>query len=113
MRRLLAFVLCVLLASSLGLGSVAHADEGVAGVEISAATAVATGHHDGDRDEVPADGDKGYPHHHGACHGDHIGVPVTPRSVSHLTANASAALFPAQLAHAGLGSHPALRPPQA
>ena len=68
MSRFAAFLLYIALTLSVGFGAVAHAAEGVAGVEVSAADAV-TSHADGDGDQVPADAEKGYPHHHGGCHG--------------------------------------------
>lgn len=113
MRRLFAFIMVFLLASSLGLGSIAHADEGAATVEISSEMATALGHYDGDRDEVPSDFGKGYPHHHGSCHGDHVGVPVAACSATYGAVRGPAALFPTQLGHSGLDSDPALRPPKA
>lgn len=113
MRGIFVPLLYLLLASLLGLSAIAHADEGLTGAEISAATAMAAGHHDGDRDQVPADADKGYPHHHGTCHGDQIGLPMMSRVIMLTTDDHSGRVFPAQLACAGLGSDPALRPPQA
>ncbi len=62
MHRLSALFLCLMLVLSLGFGSVAHAAEGP-GVEVSTVTSI--GHADGDGDQVPADSQKGYPHHHG------------------------------------------------
>ncbi|AOH85166.1 hypothetical protein AWL63_15575 [Sphingomonas panacis] len=35
------------------------------------------GHWAGDGDEVPADADTRYPHHHAACHDHSVGVPAT------------------------------------
>ncbi|WP_156397319.1 MULTISPECIES: hypothetical protein [unclassified Sphingomonas] len=80
MNRLAAFFIYFALALSLALGSVAHATEGTACVEISAADS-ASPHAAGDSDQVPADADKAYPHHHGGCHGHHIGVPIKLSSV--------------------------------
>ena len=40
------------------------------------------GHSAGDADEVPADADKGYPHHHGGCHDHGIGVPATAQRIA-------------------------------
>jgi hypothetical protein len=110
MQRLSALFLCLMLALSLGFGSVAHAAEGP-GVEVSTATSI--GHADGDGDQVPADSQKGYPHHHGGCHGHDIGVPMTPNAVT-TVAGLRATLSawdkgPVPLAP----SDPALRPPQA
>ena len=33
-------------------------------------------HAPGDGDEVPADADKGYPHHHASCHEHHVNTPI-------------------------------------
>lgn len=110
MQRLSALLLCLLLALSLGFGSVAHAVEG-RGVEVSANPSI--GHTDNDGDQVPADDQKGYPHHHGGCHGHDIGVPMGLNPIPSLTGlrvtppawnNGPMALA---------SSEPALRPPQA
>lgn len=39
-------------------------------VELS--EAVELGHAAGDTDQVPADNEKSYPHHHGGCHGHQL-----------------------------------------
>jgi hypothetical protein len=72
--RMLRFLMGLALLASMGLGVAAHANEQmcIPGVE---ATAVA-GHLDGDADQVPADSEKGYPHHHGGCHGHHVAAPL-------------------------------------
>jgi hypothetical protein len=72
--RMLRFLMSLALLASMGLGVAAHANEQmcIPGVE---ATAVA-GHLDGDADQVPADSEKGYPHHHGGCHGHHVAAPL-------------------------------------
>ncbi len=110
MRRLSALYLCLMLALSLGFGSVAHAAEGP-GAELSTATSI--GHADGDGDQVPADSEKGYPHHHGGCHGHDLGVPVTPNRVASIAGPRATPTawynVPMALPH----SDPALRPPQA
>lgn len=111
MHRLSALLVCIMLALSLGLGSVAHAAETAAGVEISASTSI--GHANGDGDQVPADSEKGYPHHHAGCHGHDIGVPMM------LSPVLSVAELRMELSSRGTAwvplapSDPALRPPQA
>lgn len=110
MSRLVAFLLHLALALSLGFGSVAHAAEGVTSVELSAADA-ALSHVDGDGDQVPADAEKGYPHHHGGCHGHHVGVPVKLTSVPQTF---SAPALPRPFDHSRVArapADPALRPP--
>lgn len=111
MRRLIILALSLLLASSLGLGSVAHAAEPITCVEGS--TASAAGHVDGDTDQVPADGEKGYPHHHGGCHGHHVGVPITTDAVAHAVVQIAGRVTWEQAHGAGVLGDPALRPPQA
>ena len=111
MSRLSALILSLILALSLGLGSVAHAAEGVSGVEVPQSAAWA--HSDNDSDQVPADSDKGYPHHHVSCHGDHIGVPVTPAPVFPASAVRACPLAWNQGPIKPASTDPALRPAQA
>lgn len=111
MHRLSALFLSLILALSLGFGSVAHAAEGGGGVEISAATSI--DHVNGDGDQVPADSEKGYPHHHGGCHGHDTGVPMTSDALA-IVAGLRATLSAWDNGPAALApSDPALRPPQA
>lgn len=74
MRRLLTLVSTLMLVVLVFTGTTSHAAEAFGCVEVSADSA---GHFDGDRDQVPADADKGVPHHHGGCSGHHIAVPAT------------------------------------
>ncbi len=110
MRKLLPFLACLMLVLT-GWAGVAHAAESVACVE--AAQTDTAMHMAGDCDEVPADAEKGCPHHHAACHGHHVAAPaennVTVALVDRWAEFAShkALLW---LAHQG---DPALRPPQA
>jgi len=71
---MLRFLIGLALLASMGLGATAHANEQmcIPGVEASAVA----GHVDGDADQVPADSEKGYPHHHGGCHGHHVAAPL-------------------------------------
>lgn len=111
MRRQLFSLLCFMLASTLGLGAVAHASEPVTCVEAAAASSI--GHTDSDTDQVPADAEKGYPHHHGSCHGHHVGVPIATDPVPFTVSRNAGALSWEQAHGAGLTADPALRPPQA
>lgn len=111
MHRLSALFLCLLLALSLGLGSVAHAAEGVACVDGTEASALE--HSDGDADQVQGDGDKAYPHHHGGCHGHHIGIPFMADAGAPLGRLHMAPLAWSHDPMAPVPSDPALRPPQA
>jgi hypothetical protein len=110
MRRLLASILCFLLASTLSVGAIAHASEPVTCVETSAASSL--DHADGDGDQVPADSEKGYPHHHGGCHGHHIGVPIASDPVQHGVDRRIMRLSWEQAHGVGLITDPALRPPR-
>lgn len=97
--------------SSFGLGSIAHAME--PGTGLDARTAAQSGHFDGDSDQVPRDGDKGYPHHHGGCHSHYVATP-NERSVA--TAPDRTALAPRSQRFFTVvmaGAAPALRPPKA
>ena len=114
MRRLLAYLLCLLLASSLGLGVAVHAAEPITCFETPAASATFDiVHSDSDSDQVPADSPKSYPHHHCGCHGHHVGVPITADAVPHSVAQIADRLSWEQAHGAGLVGNPALRPPQA
>lgn len=74
MRLLLPFIACLMLVVT-GLTSVAHATEMTPDLSVSAVE-LATCHAPGDVDEVPADSDRGYPHHHSICHGHDVAPPV-------------------------------------
>lgn len=109
MPRLLSLLLGLALFVSMGLGVAAHAAEQmcIPGVEASAGA----GHVEGDSDQVPADAEKGYPHHHGGCHGHHVAMPfdTEPQSVSVASA---ARLRPGMFAAApDKAAETALRPP--
>lgn len=109
MSRLLPLMSCLMLLL-ISWSSMAHAAESVGGKLAGIAFTV---HAPGDGDEVPADGDTGFPHHHSACH-------------SHDTAHPAIAVEPGYSACAGDRSfrfvariltaadqNVALRPPQA
>lgn len=74
---------------------------------------IAEGHTPGDADQVPADGDKGYPHHHGGCHGDHIAAPVKVAGAALTPDLRLAPVFSGRLMRPLSTADPALRPPQA
>jgi len=44
-------------------------------ISLDNVAAAEMGHTVGDADQVPADSDKGYPHHHAECHDHHVGEP--------------------------------------
>lgn len=109
-RHLFLLLISLLMAFSLVTAASAHVAEQVGCVET---TSAGSEHFDGDSDEVPADTDTGYPHHHGGCHGHHVGVPITAEPVRH---SANRRVQPLGRGHdrtAGATADPALRPPQA
>jgi hypothetical protein len=112
MRSLWILLTICAIALSLFATSLAHATEVPPGCG-DTQVAFDIGHANGDGDQVPADGDKGYSHHHGGCHGHQVppestkaAAPALPLDKLPLTA-AIDFLLPA--ATAG----PALRPPRA
>lgn len=111
MHRLTILFACLAVFLSLGMGSMAHAIEPI--VCIDATSAAETGHVDGDGDQVPADSDKGYPHHHGSCHGHHVAAPMA-KAESLEQDSVGSITRPTQVtALATAAADPALRPPQA
>lgn len=111
MRRLLALLLFLALAIPVGMGSVAHAMEPVACLDMQEASQL--GHAIGDADETPGDAGKAYPHHHAGCAGHVVAIPAsgsTPPAPRRLEALAPPALAPALAAAA---SEAPRRPPRA
>ncbi|NIJ64649.1 hypothetical protein FHR20_001580 [Sphingomonas leidyi] len=112
MRSLWTLLTICMVAMSLFATSLAHATEVPLGC-VDTQTAVDMGHADGDADQVPADGDKGYPHHHGGCHGHQV-VPKIVKDAPFARAVAKARLTPAPAYFLPAATaDPALRPPQA
>lgn len=110
MRKLLPFFLCLMLVLT-GWTGVAHATEN--GACLDAPQAQTAMHAAGDCDEVPADADKGYRHHHAACHGHCVTAPAeSPITVSMTGAWVEFESEPTSLGLAHQDD-PALRPPQA
>jgi len=109
MRGLLAIVAAFCLFAGLANGAIAHAVELTAHEDVGAAGSWQ--HFNGDSDEVPADSDKNYPHHHNMCHGHELATPlkscavaIVPDRAPALTAGPGRALTSASPARA-------LRPP--
>lgn len=73
MRRLLSLIAALFLFAGLANGAIGYAMELNGHGEV--ATACQSEHFGGDADEVPADADKNYPHHHNMCHGHELGAP--------------------------------------
>lgn len=72
MRRFI-LLLSICLLAALGMAPVAHAAEPMTCIELVENDAL---HASGDGDQVPADAEKEYPHHHGGCHGHHVAPPL-------------------------------------
>lgn len=105
-----------MLVLSLGMSATAHAMERpdvTAASHAAMADIVSNGHTPGDADQVPADGDKGYPHHHGGCHGDHVAAPVKIGSAIALHDLRMAPVSAGRSMRPLSTADPALRPPQA
>jgi len=116
MFRLLGLLAYVIVSITVGMTSVVHAMEPIGGVTIAASqtTVVAElGHSQGDSDEVPADGDKGYPHHHVSCHGDHIAAPFSCDGTMLADARPDEQSSRKPFPLASRPTDPALRPPRA
>lgn len=111
-RAFLSLLSALMLLVSLGVSTVAHADEPIGCVDM--ATSMASYDRvNCDMVQVPADADRGYPHHHGVCHGHEIAapadaghVPFSSRAPGRLDGQRVARLI-------GASFGPALEPPQA
>jgi len=111
MHRLTILFACLAVFLTLGVGSVSHAMEPI--VCIDANSAAEIGHADGDGDQVPADSDKGYPHHHGSCHGHHVAAQMAKAESTGQDKTASIMRPTRSVALATAAADAALRPPQA
>ncbi len=109
MRKLLPFLACLMLVLTTWAG-MAHAAE--AGCVEMSGTEMAA-HVPGDGDEVPADADRGYPHHHASCHEHHVNTPIVRTTICPTIV---ASTMPEAMHIRSLSGHDteaALRPPQA
>lgn len=105
----------LLLALSFGAGSFAHAMETqeIAGVTSMHDAEVGAGQPAGGSDHAPGSVEKGFAHHHGGCHADHVAAPFKGARTDRMVI-ADAALFArADAARPDATADPALRPPQA
>jgi len=110
MRRLLPFLACLMLVLTTWVG-VAHAAEVGGCIETSQYEAAL--HIDSDGDQVAADADKGYPHHHGSCHAHHMSAPDSD-ALDGITGPTGATLVSFDgAALVGRNADTALRPPRA
>jgi len=100
MRALHRLILGLCLVAGLLTGAMAHGAETASFGEVTQATAWL--HAEGDHDQVPADADRNYPHHHNVCHSHDVaaqfrqcdvrtflGRIVLPRPAAHLALTAS------------------------
>lgn len=72
MRGLLSFFAAVMILFSMGMGTLAHATEALGCVEEESSLSISAADMHGDLQ--PGDADHGLPHHHGGCHGHHVGT---------------------------------------
>ncbi len=110
MRTLLPFIASVMLVLTTWVG-VAHAAEVGGCIETSQYEADA--HVDGDGDQVGADADAGYPHHHGGCHAHHMRAPDADTLAGATGPARSTLASVADTPLVGRHADTALRPPQA
>lgn len=116
MRCLMNFLAYLTIALSFGTTAAAHVLERPDIVGSSTETGVdevELGHAPGDADQVPSDSDKGYPHHHGGCHGDHVAAPIEDTNTALTHALRLAPIFASSSIRTLSTADPALRPPQA
>jgi hypothetical protein len=91
MVRLLDLILLFGLFVGMMGGAIAHAAETSGSHDVS--TASQWLHIDGDHDQVPADADKNYPHHHTTCHGHDLAAPIKACG-SHIKHDATGLFWP-------------------
>ncbi len=109
MRMLVPILACLMLVITIW-GSMVHAAETV-GVQIAETEMVVHGPHDGD--EVRADADTGYPHHHVTCHEHHMNTPVVRTTATPVVmASARPTAMPPVVSN-GHDGEADLRPPRA
>ncbi|KQT33728.1 hypothetical protein ASG29_06900 [Sphingomonas sp. Leaf412] len=108
MRKLVPFLACLMLVLTTWAG-MAHATE-AGGVEMSRTEMAA--HAPGDGDEVPADADKGYPHHHASCHEHHVNTPNVETTAAPILAASTLPPADSSRALSGHDTEADLRPPQ-
>lgn len=111
MRRLLLLFACFGVLLSMGSGPIAHAMEPV--ICIDAGSPAAAAHSEGDGDEVPADADKGYPHHHAGCHGHPMAAPAEMSTANDGSVRRDRIAIGRSTALPAAAAETGLRPPQA
>ena len=111
-RALLSLLTALMLLTSVGVSTMAHAAEPF-GCTDMVASAATPDHVDCGMVQVPADADKGYPHHHGVCHDHQIAATDAARAASHLRLGSGLALAADAVRLSAVLSDAALEPPQA
>lgn len=109
MRQLHGVILGLCLLVGLLTGAMTHAAEVATFGEVTQATQWL--HADGDHDEVPADSDRDYPHHHTVCHGHDLAAPLKACGAPAHSERVAAPRPRADLALAAGPPAHALRPP--
>ncbi|MCP1471990.1 hypothetical protein J3E64_003705 [Sphingobium sp. OAS761] len=109
MIRLLSLFACFALMLSFVSASVAHAMEPVGCIDAN--QSAAAGHSEGDADQVPADSDKAYPHHHGGCHGHHVAAALQDAELANAFAGQRIRFGWASPVREATPVHAELRPP--
>ena len=111
-RAILSLLAVLMLLASLGASTVAHANEPLGCTDMLASSASAE-HADCGMVQVPADADKGYPHHHGVCHGHEVAAALDD-AVTPLMGRHSDQLGRATISRlVGVESERTIEPPQA
>jgi hypothetical protein len=77
----------------------------------SASDSVCWSHAPDDGGEVPVDADKDIPHHHGSCHGHHVGVPAVDKAFGCLAEVSPISWRRDRFRSPSSGTDPAIRPP--
>ena len=111
-QALLSLLTALMLLTSIGVSTVAHAAEPFGCTDMVASPATPN-HVDCGMVQVPADADKGYPHHHGVCHGHQIAATDASGPACHLRLAAGLALATDAARLSAVLSEAALEPPQA
>ncbi|MDG2532550.1 hypothetical protein P6144_02730 [Sphingomonas sp. HITSZ_GF] len=108
LRRAWILLLC-LLASSLMATATVHAQENYGAASVSCEGAA---HAEGDADQVPADGDQPFPHHHATCHGHGLSAAIALAAFPPVTRVRALPRAPGASALAERMVGPALEPPR-
>jgi hypothetical protein len=112
MRSLASLFLGLMLLAALAIGQPTRASAPMACGEVASAPADIF-HYEGDADEVPADEDGAYPHHHSTGHDHSAGISPTGGDDIGPALAASAPWLTQRSSEPASGTDPGLRPPRA